>query len=199
MTGGAAGPRPLRPHDGCCDACRRLNVRAVDAVEESTAALRGFLRVERDSLPQDSPGDMAEALVPVAAALACIVRGDGGAVDVAYLLRRLSSAERDALLVVLAGLVDPDTSVRDALGWVTWDDAGRRLDELPALHGTLRQLGDEYMAWKCVPSGVRQVLDDEKRMQALYMFDHGLRAVEIASRLGVGEQTVRGWLKRRVA
>ena len=68
---------------------------------------------------------MAEELLPVAAHLVALVHGDGGPDDVAQVLGGLDATQRDALLVVLAGLVDPDQSMGSALGWLDYDEHGR--------------------------------------------------------------------------
>lgn len=69
-------------------------------------------------------GDLAEAMLPVAAQLAGIVHGDGGPEDVQAVLADLDGAERTALIVVLAGLVNPDQSTAQALGWLDFDETG---------------------------------------------------------------------------
>ncbi|MFJ3283338.1 hypothetical protein [Streptomyces halstedii] len=69
-------------------------------------------------------GDLAEAMLPVAAQLAGIVHGDGGPEDVQAVLADLDGAERAALIVVLAGLVDPEQSTAQALGWLDFDETG---------------------------------------------------------------------------
>lgn len=69
-------------------------------------------------------GDLAERMLPEAANLAVLVHGDGGPEDVAQILAGLDGAEKDALIVVLAGLVDPDQPVGKALGWLDHDEHG---------------------------------------------------------------------------
>ncbi|MFE6126675.1 hypothetical protein ACFQ6Q_00160 [Streptomyces sp. NPDC056437] len=68
---------------------------------------------------------MAEQLLPVAAELVTLVHGDGGPRDVHQALARLDAAQKDALLVVLAGLVDPDQPMGEALAWLDFDENGR--------------------------------------------------------------------------
>lgn len=72
-------------------------------------------------------GDLAEALIPDAAFLAMAVR-DRDPADVHQRLAGLTRHELEALTVVLAGLVDPDRSIQDALGWITFDEHGHALD-----------------------------------------------------------------------
>lgn len=63
-------------------------------------------------------GDLAEDMLPVAAHLAVLVHGDGGPEDVAEVLAGLDDTQKNALIVVLAGLVDPEQPVGKALGWL---------------------------------------------------------------------------------
>jgi hypothetical protein len=69
-------------------------------------------------------GDLAEEMLPVAAHLAVLVHGDGGPEDVREVLGGLSETQKDALLVVLAGLVDPEQPVGKALGWLDFNEHG---------------------------------------------------------------------------
>ena len=69
-------------------------------------------------------GDLAEQMLPVAAHLAVLVHGDGGPEDVAQVLAGLEPKQKDALLVVLAGLVDPEQPVGKALGWLDFNEHG---------------------------------------------------------------------------
>lgn len=73
-------------------------------------------------LTVEERGDMAERMLPVAANLVTLVHGDGGPRDVHQALARLDAAEKDALLVVLAGLVDPDQPLGSALGWLEFTE-----------------------------------------------------------------------------
>jgi hypothetical protein len=67
-------------------------------------------------------GDLAEEMLPVAARLACIVHGDGGPGEVRAELAALTPEQTTALIVVLAGLVDPQRPVGTALGWLDFDE-----------------------------------------------------------------------------
>lgn len=69
-------------------------------------------------------GDLAEAMLPVAANLSVLVHGDGGPEDVAAVLEGLDDAAKNALIVVLAGLVDPEQPVGKALGWLDFNEHG---------------------------------------------------------------------------
>ncbi|WP_030188288.1 hypothetical protein [Streptomyces violaceorubidus] len=76
------------------------------------------------SMSPEQRGDLAERMLPEAANLAVLVHGDGGPEDVAQVLAGLSAAEKDALIVVLAGLVDPEQPVGRALGWLDFNEHG---------------------------------------------------------------------------
>ncbi|MFZ3475255.1 hypothetical protein ACODT3_42885 [Streptomyces sp. 4.24] len=98
------------------------------------------------ALSTEERGDLAEKMLPVAGRLASIVRGDGGLQDVQHLLAGLGAQEQVALLVVLAGLVDPDTPVADALRWLEFNENGETIvPELPGWNQgvSLRDLGEE--------------------------------------------------------
>ncbi|MFC9497698.1 hypothetical protein [Streptomyces sp. NPDC056982] len=67
-------------------------------------------------------GDLAEAMLPKAANLVALVHGDGGPEDVQQVLTGLDATQKDALLIVLAGLVDPDQPISKALGWLEFTE-----------------------------------------------------------------------------
>ncbi|MFI6653241.1 hypothetical protein ACIBI8_37330 [Streptomyces sp. NPDC050529] len=69
-------------------------------------------------------GDLAEAMLPVAAHMAALVHGDGGPEDVQETLEPLTQEQRNALIVVLAGLVDPDQPMGKLLGWLDRNEHG---------------------------------------------------------------------------
>lgn len=75
-------------------------------------------------LTAEQRGDLAERMLPVAAHLAVLVHGDGGPEDVGAALAGLDDTERTALIVVLAGLVDPDQSMSTMLGWLDRNEYG---------------------------------------------------------------------------
>jgi hypothetical protein len=74
----------------------------------------------------ESLGDKAERLTLVALDLAQTVR-DEPRDDIEARLRDIDAADKDALLVILAALVDIDRPASQLLSWVTWDDQGRPL------------------------------------------------------------------------
>lgn len=71
-----------------------------------------------------SRGDLAEDMLPVAAHLAVLVHGDGGPQDVREVLAKLDDVQKNALIVVLAGMVDPDRPIGAVLGWLDFDEHG---------------------------------------------------------------------------
>lgn len=201
MNGGAVSePRPLHPHEGCCEACLRLNVRGVQAVEESAGALRAYALGLLSEPAPDRPGDLAERMVPLAAALSCVVHGDGDAGTVAYMLRRLSAAERDALLVVAVGMIPPEMPIRTALGWVDFDEEGRGLETRPDMRGTVRNLGQRVLDRTHVPMA-RGPVDEsrssrdwaELKCRAQELRDAGRSITEICRELEVSDKSVRRW------
>lgn len=97
-------------------------------------------------LTAEARGDLAEAMLPVAAHLSAIVHGDGGPEDIHTLLTGLDGQQRDALLVVLAGLVDPDRALGELLGWLDFDEHGRPVVPVWDSRETLRGISDEAEA-----------------------------------------------------
>jgi hypothetical protein len=75
-------------------------------------------------LNAEQRGDLAEQMLPTAAHLAVLVHGDGGPEDVAEVLAGLDETQKNALIVVLAGLVDPEQPVGKALGWLDFNEHG---------------------------------------------------------------------------
>lgn len=133
-------------------------------------------------------GDLAEHLLPIAARLACIVHGDGGARDIHQAVARLDHDQRDALLIVLAGLVNPDAQLDQLLGYVTWNEHGR--PARPAkVTGTVRDLADD---WWDTHWGSHQHTQDMTERDAAIIEDtallasHGCTREDIAKRVGVG-------------
>lgn len=70
----------------------------------------------------ESLGDLAESLVPVATQLVGAVHDDGAGA-VARVLCGIHPDHLPALAVVLAACVDPDSTLDELLGWVTWDES----------------------------------------------------------------------------
>jgi DNA-binding CsgD family transcriptional regulator len=130
------------------------------------------------SLSAEQRGDLAEQMLPTAAHLAVLVHGDGGPEDVAKVLGGLDETQKDALIVVLAGLVDPDQSVGKALGWLDFNEHGALTVPSWSEGGSLRDLApedceddaDEYIDEAAVErylAGARVELSDRERLEAV--------------------------------
>jgi len=130
------------------------------------------------ALTPEQRGDLAEQMLPVAAHLAVLVHGDGGRQDVAEVLAGLDDAQKNALLVVLAGLVDPEQPVGKALGWIDFDEYGALT--VPASwseQGSVRDLvpqteddDDEYVDLVAVDKYIRgktSVVTPRERLEAV--------------------------------
>ncbi|MEW1754143.1 hypothetical protein [Streptomyces angustmyceticus] len=88
-------------------------------------------------------GDLVQRLLPIAGHLTTLVHGDGGQRDIHQAIARLTSDDRDNLLVVLAGLVNPDVPMSALLGWLTFDEHGNPVKPEVATDTTLRGLAEE--------------------------------------------------------
>jgi DNA-binding NarL/FixJ family response regulator len=137
-------------------------------------------------------GDLAEQLLPIAARLSCLVHGDGDQRDIHQTIARLGQDERDALLIVLAGLVDPEAPVADALRYLTWDEHGRPAAPGP-LAGTIRSLADTG-EWPLVGWLSEDMLRWERERTLRAAARRGETHSEIGVRLGVSSKTVERWL-----
>ena len=121
---------------------------------------------------------MAEQLLPVAAHLVTLVHGDGGPEDVQEVLAGLDDAQRTALIVVLAGLVDPDQPMGKALGWLDFNEHGQAIVPEWGSRATLRDLvpepeleGEETyidpVAVQCYRAGQPVAVSVRERVEAL--------------------------------
>lgn len=140
------------------------------------------------TLTAEQRGDLAEQLLPIAARLACIVHGDGGARDVHQAVARLNADERDALLIVLAGLVDPDAQLNQTLGYLAWDEHGHP-DRPAKVAGTLRDLADDWWDthWTSKSQSQRMTARDASIIEdTAFLASHGCTRDDIARRVGVG-------------
>ncbi|MFJ1993015.1 hypothetical protein [Streptomyces asiaticus] len=90
----------------------------------------------------DERGDLAEEMLPVAANLAVLVHGDGGPEEVRDVLDGLNDAQRNALIVVLAGMVDPDRPMGTVLGWLDFNEHGQQIVPDWNDKATLRDVAD---------------------------------------------------------
>lgn len=94
----------------------------------------------------EARGDLAEAMLPAAAALIAAVR-DGTRAEVGRVLSVIAPENMHALAVVLAAMVDPDRSIADLLAWVTFDEhegaaAGSRPHQIAAAYDVKIPRGD---------------------------------------------------------
>lgn len=139
------------------------------------------------TLTPEQRGDLAEELLPVAARLACLVHGDGGARDIHQAVARLNQDQRDALLIVLAGLVDPDAHLNDILGYITWDEHGQP-DRATRVTGTLRDLADDWWETHWSTNRHRGMTDRDAAIieDTALLASHGCTRDDIAKRVGVG-------------
>jgi hypothetical protein len=118
------------------------------------------------TLSPEQRGDLAEQMLPVAAHLAVLVHGDGGPEDVAEALAGLDDMRKNALIVVLAGMVDPDQPVGKALGWLDFTEDG-------AL--TVPAWSEERSVRDLAPEPVEELDDDFVDQVAVAKFVEGFR------------------------
>lgn len=150
-------------------------------------------------------GDLVEALIPDAAGLVVDVH-EGSAADIAARLRGLSRHELETVAVVLAAMADPEQTLRQALGWITFDEAGERLEGGPEpVAGGLRDVArvevqagpivDEVAVRRALEPGRPVVLNQrERRMAVCAGVRRGLKHEDIAGRLGMSRDAVqRTW------
>jgi len=111
-------------------------------------------------------GDLAEQMLPTAAHLAVLVHGDGGPEDVAEVLAGLDETQKNALIVVLAGLVDPEQPVGKALGWLDFNE-----------HGTLTvpSWSEDRSVRELAPEADESLEDDFVDQAAVAKFVKGFR------------------------
>ncbi|WP_328545406.1 hypothetical protein [Streptomyces europaeiscabiei] len=152
-------------------------------------------------------GDMVEALLPEAAGLAVDVH-EGSAEDIRTRLMGLSRHELEAVAVVLAALVDPDRSIRQALAWVDFDEHGAPLQTAPSRSekavrdhapGLVRVRGgmDVVAVHRALAPGQRgemRLSRDERRLAVQVGRRRGMGYDVIAERLGMNVDAVkRSW------
>jgi hypothetical protein len=93
------------------------------------------IAVQRDASVVEHPervkavrrGDLAARMVRAAGELACLVRDESREAIGEWIGER-TDEERDALLVVLAAMVDVSRPAADLLAWVEWDEFGHPLE-----------------------------------------------------------------------
>lgn len=146
--------------------------------------------------PQER-GDLAHRMLPVAARLACIARGDGDARDVAHALDVLDRVELVAVIVALAAMVDPDARLADLLGHVTWDEYGLPAEPVDMGRLTLRSLVSYHAT---TPAGIDDLIEHEQRLQIRELrLGRGMFASEISPHVGLHKRTVERYISQDAA
>lgn len=120
--------------------------------------------------------DLVDALVPLAAELIGCVR-DFGPDDVAHVLARVPEGRHDALAVILAAMVDPDTNTAQLLAWTHAGPVKSR--DLTPHHLTVKRAGRGH------PSKWSERAEEVARLTRL-----GWSAIEIAERLGTTPRSI---------
>lgn len=113
-----------------------------------------------EELTAEQRGDLVEALLPVAARLTMLVHGDGGPEDVREALDGLDDTQRNALIIVLAGMVDPDRPMGAVLGWLDFNEHGQQIVPDWNDKSTLRTVADREQPGDDDWDGVDQVAVD---------------------------------------
>lgn len=122
-------------------------------------------------------GDLAEEMLPVAARLACLVHGDGGPGEIQAELAALDAEQTTALIVVLAGLVDPAQPIAAALSWLDFDENAQPVVPPWEDHTPLATLAEEdagsdddlvdEIAVRAYAAGRRVSVTDRERLEAI--------------------------------
>lgn len=154
-------------------------------------------------------GDLAQALVPEAAFLAMAVR-DRDPAEIAHYLNGLTRHRLEALAVVLAAMVDPDRSLKEALAWVDFDEHGQPLEPTPCrdfrlIRNAAREpaqsqaVGPDYAAVIRALEGERITLRPADRALAVTIaIRRGWTKERTAAALGVSEGAVgKAWLRAK--
>lgn len=155
-------------------------------------------------LTAEQRGDMAEELLPQAAGLIVDVH-EGSTDEIRDRLASLSRHELEGLAVVLSALADPERGVKEALGWVTFDEFGDRArpsetgksvrDLAPSMRRRLA--GVDVVAVHRALAGSGQsvrLTTSERRMAIQVGHRRGMPRAAIAERLGMTEDAVsRTW------
>ena len=127
-------------------------------------------------------GDNAQRLLQIALDLATVVH-DESRDAIHATVAGIEPEDRDALLVVLAALVDVDRPVADLLAWVTWDEHGapitsahRNTVDVPA---RVRRHHAAYARGERAPI----IVEDERTYQR--QRKRAQRAVDVSGRTGI--------------
>jgi transposase len=136
------------------------------------------------------------------------VHGDGGPEDVQEVLAGLSDQQRNALIVVLAGLVDPEQSVGKALGWLDHNEHGaltvpswsedRSVRELAPEAG--EGLDDDFVDAVAVQrfvKGFRVEVQDPEFLEAVQQCAaRGMTLADVDRLRGWRKKTAENWVNR---
>ena len=138
-----------------------------------------------DRSAAEARGDLAEALVPLAAELAFLVRDEGrNAIGEWLDTQGITGEKARALLVVTAAMVPIDATEDDLLAWLTWDEHGAPLD------GTIPLL-------PCLPVPAEPPSVPPQPAAGAAIFAArtaaGMSQRELARRAGVNHKTIREW------
>jgi hypothetical protein len=160
------------------------------------------------SLTSSQRGDLAKQMLPVAANLSVLVHGDGGPEDVAALLAGLDDTQRNALIVVLAGLVDPEQPVGKGLSWLDITKHGALsvpawLGQLPLKdHVTedVEDLGDDWVDPNAVERFVKgfqvDVTDADFLASVQQCAAQGMTLADVDSLRRWRKKTAENWVNR---
>ena len=111
----------------------------------------------------ESRRQLVERMLPMAANLAVLVHGEGGPEDIAEVLAGLDDTEKNALLVVLAGMVDLEQPVGKGLSWIAVTEnqalpVPAWLEQRPLREHVVEEveeLGDDFVDWAAVDKFVK--------------------------------------------
>lgn len=160
------------------------------------------------ALSPEQRGDLAEQMLPTAAHLAVLVHGDGGPEDVREVLESLDDTQKNALIVVLAGLVDPDQPVGKALGWLDFNEHGAMVVPSWSEPRSVRELApepadsldDDYVDEVAVTKFVRglrvDVTDAEFLAAVRKCVAMGMTLADVDVLRGWRKKTAENWVNR---
>lgn len=160
------------------------------------------------SMSAEQRGDLAEQMLPTAAHLAVLVHGDGGPEDIAEVLAGLDGTAKNALIVVLAGMVDPDQPVGKGLSWtsVTKNAAlpmPAWLEQKPLrdhVVETVEEVGEDFVDWAAVTkfvNGFRVEIRDADFLAAVQQcVAMEMTLADIDRMRGWQSKTTENWVNR---
>lgn len=153
-------------------------------------------------------GDMVDALLPEAAGLIVDVH-EGSADDIKTRLAGLSRHELEVIAVLVAALADPDRGLKDALGWVNFDEHGEPIQYIGRSVRTVRDTApvmrrpskdiDVVLVERALRPGPKVPLNWHERRLALELgIRRGMSYDDVAERLEMHRDSVqRSWLRAK--